>query len=83
MLEDVAFEGLVVEAKICAFWVEIFLLKIIAVVAIEVANRPDGFDHDLKLACRSFQRATLNENRSVILLDSTQKTERCHHPGAW
>jgi hypothetical protein len=67
MLNDVAFEGLVVETKICALWIKIFLFQIIAVVTIEIANRPDRLDHDLKLTCRSLQRATSSYINSLGL----------------
>src|SRR6185503_20274599 len=75
MLNDVAFEGVIVEPKICALGIKIFLFQIIAVVTIEVANRPDRLDHDLKLTCRSLQQAT---SSYIILLDSTQKKDGCH-----
>ena len=52
---DVALESLVVEAKIRPFGIKIFLLQIVAVVTIEVANRPDGLHHDLKFTRRGFQ----------------------------
>jgi hypothetical protein len=66
MLDDVAFEGRVVEAKVCAFGIKIFFFQIIAVVTIEVANRPDRLDHNLKLACRSLQRATPDETDQLF-----------------
>lgn len=41
--------------KVGTFGVEIFFLKVITVVTVEVANRPDGLDHDLKFTRRGFQ----------------------------
>src|SRR5690242_8654575 len=86
MLNDVEFESLVIETKICALWIKIFLFQIIAVVTIEVANRPDGLDHDLKLTCRSFQRATSTDDNTLGLyskkrwkssLRAREYSERC------
>src|SRR6202008_1532183 len=56
VLNNVALEGLVIQAKVCAFGVEIFFLQVIAVVTIEIANRSDRLDHNLKFTSCSFQK---------------------------
>src|SRR5581483_3555527 len=55
VLLDVLFERLVVEAEIGALRIEIFFLQVVAIVAVEVADRPDRLHHDLKFAGRGFQ----------------------------
>ncbi len=89
MLLDVGFQRLVVEAKIRAFGVEIFFFQVITVVAVEVTNRPDGLDHDLKFARRGFQVNASSDlfgeggcfdgRGRLPLADSTEKMAGCHH----
>jgi hypothetical protein len=55
MLLDIFFKGSVVKAEVGPFGIEILFLQVIAVVTVEVADRPDGFDHDLKFTRRGFQ----------------------------
>jgi hypothetical protein len=55
MLLDILFEGFVVEAEVGAFGIELLFFQVITVVTVEVADRPDGLDHDLKFARRGFQ----------------------------
>ncbi len=69
VLEDVALESFIVQAEVRALWVKVLFVQIIAIVTIEVANRPDRLDHDLKLTRRGFHAE-----------DSTQKRRRSHHP---
>jgi hypothetical protein len=59
MLLDVAIESFIVEAKVGAPGVEILFIEIIAVVTVEVADRPDGLHHDLKFTRGGFQNNDL------------------------
>jgi hypothetical protein len=59
VLDDVALQGFVVEAKIGSLGIKLFLLEVIAVMTVEVTDCPYGLYHDLKFARCSFQRPYL------------------------
>ena len=50
MLDDVLFEDVVGHAERFALWIEMFLLQVVAVVAVQVADGADGFGENLKFA---------------------------------
>ena len=52
LLDDVALEHLVAHPEGVAFGIEKFFFEVIAVAAIEVADRPDRLRHYLKFAQR-------------------------------
>src|SRR3990172_4980047 len=85
MLGDVALEGFLAQAKVRAFGVEVFFFEVIAVVAVEVADRPDRFHHDLKFTRGSFQTGYLREprlpNRQAQALGLYSKKSRLSSPG--
>jgi hypothetical protein len=50
MLNDVLLQDVIWHAKGLALWVELFLLQIVAVLTIQVADGTNGFGENLKLA---------------------------------
>jgi hypothetical protein len=55
MLLDILFESFVVEAEVGAFGIELLFFQVVAIMTVEVTDRPDGLDHDLKFTGRGFQ----------------------------
>jgi len=50
VLDDVLLQGIVGHAERLALWIEVFLLQVVAVVAVQVADGADGFHENLEFA---------------------------------
>src|SRR5215471_12170248 len=75
VLGDVALQGFVIQAKICAFGIEVFFLQVITVVAIEITDRSDRLDHNLKFTGCSFQKHLRKRTMAASELGSAGSEE--------
>ena len=50
MLDNVFLQDGVGHAKRIIFWIEVFLLQVVAIVTVQVANGSNGLDENLKFA---------------------------------
>src|ERR1043166_7228505 len=55
VLNNITFEGFVIEAEIRSFGIKILFLEVVTVMTIEIAYRSDCLNHDLKFTRCGFQ----------------------------
>jgi hypothetical protein len=67
MLDDVALESFITEAEVGSLGIKLLFLKVVAIMAVQIADGANRFDHDLKFTRRCIQPIPPED----------QKTGRC------
>src|SRR5687768_7306009 len=55
MLDDVALESFITKAEVGALGIKLLFLKVVAIMAVQIADGTDSLDHDLKFTRRCIQ----------------------------